>query len=191
LASIQPRFIFFPHWNEKVPAEIIETYECVCFHETDVPYGRGGSPVQNLIAKGHTETVVSALRMVEEFDAGPVYAKHPLSLLGGAEEIYLRAARVVLEMIENIVVNEPSPVSQSGEATVFPRRGPQQSEVPRDAVSLAGVFDHIRMLDAEEYPRAFIRWGCLRIEFINPVLRTQHLEASVRITVVSEDGEGW
>lgn len=45
LASIQPRYIFFPHWSHKVPAEIVERYECVCFHETDVPYGRGGSPL--------------------------------------------------------------------------------------------------------------------------------------------------
>ncbi len=26
-------------------------FECVCFHMTDVPYGRGGSPLQNLIIR--------------------------------------------------------------------------------------------------------------------------------------------
>lgn len=71
LSSIRPRYIFFPHWSHKVPAEIIDRYECVCFHETDVPYGRGGSPLQNLIERGHKDTVVTALRMVEDFDAGP------------------------------------------------------------------------------------------------------------------------
>ena len=49
VASIGPSKTCFLHWSWKVPAEILETYECVCFHMTDVPYGRGGSPLQNLI----------------------------------------------------------------------------------------------------------------------------------------------
>ena len=46
--SIKPKYIFFPHWSNKVNSKIINNYECVCFHETNVPYGRGGSPIQNL-----------------------------------------------------------------------------------------------------------------------------------------------
>src|ERR1700733_9644610 len=71
--DISPRYIFFPHWGYLVPSSILELTECVCFHETDVPFGRGGSPLQNLIARGHRETKLSALRMVAEVDAGPVY----------------------------------------------------------------------------------------------------------------------
>jgi len=73
LEVIQPRYIFFPHWSWRVLNEIIERYECICFHSSDAPYGRGGSPIQNLIARGHQQTQISALRMVEELDAGPVY----------------------------------------------------------------------------------------------------------------------
>ena len=49
LDAIAPRYVFFPHWSWRVPAEILSRYECVCFHMADVPYGRGGSPLQNLI----------------------------------------------------------------------------------------------------------------------------------------------
>ena len=49
LKRLNPRYIFFPHWSWRVPREIIENYECVCFHMTDLPYGRGGTPLQNLI----------------------------------------------------------------------------------------------------------------------------------------------
>lgn len=42
--KINPRYIFFPHWSWMVSDEIIENFECVCFHSTDLPYGRGGSP---------------------------------------------------------------------------------------------------------------------------------------------------
>ncbi len=183
LASIQPKYIFFPHWSYKVPAEIIKRYECVCFHETDVPYGRGGSPLQNLIEKGHKDTVVTALRMVEDFDAGPVYTKHPLSLLGLAEEIYIRTATIVFDMIGEIVIHNPTPIPQTGEPTVFKRRTPEQSAIPQNLNTLVALFDHIRMLDAEEYPHAFLQYGNFRIEFTRPALRTKHLEATVRITL--------
>ena len=46
-----PKYIFFPHWSKKVDTKIVNNYECVCFHETDLPYGRGGSPIQNLILR--------------------------------------------------------------------------------------------------------------------------------------------
>ena len=62
LTRIDPEYIFFPHWSWVVPAEITEKYECVCFHMTDVPYGRGGSPLQNLIALGHKETMNNSIK---------------------------------------------------------------------------------------------------------------------------------
>ena len=185
LREISPRFIFFPHWSEKVPTEIIDEFECVCFHETDVPYGRGGSPIQNLIERGHTETVISALRMVEKFDSGPVYAKRPMSLLGLGEEIYLRAAHIVFEMIREIVLAEPDPIPQIGEPTFFRRRTPDQSRLPSTATSLSQLFDHIRMLDADGYPRSFLEYGEFRIEFTRPALRTEGVEAQVCITPIN------
>lgn len=189
LSAIQPRYIFFPHWSHKVPAEIVERYECVCFHETDVPYGRGGSPLQNLIARGRTETVVTALRMAKDFDAGPVYAKRPLSLDGLAEEIYLRSAAIISDMIGEIIATEPTPVPQRGEVTVFKRRNPEQSRISQDLPTLAALFDHIRMLDADEYPHAFLQHGNFRIEFTRPALRTGRIEATVTVTLAPTTGK--
>ena len=64
---------------------------------TDVPYGRGGSPLQNLILAGHTETKLTALRMVNEMDGGPVYVKMPLKLEGAAQEIYIKAGELSIQ----------------------------------------------------------------------------------------------
>ena len=97
LLDIKPRYIFFPHWSWIVPVEITKQYECVCFHMTDVPYGRGGSPLQNLIIRGHTETKLSALNMQSGLDVGPVYIKKDLSLQGSATNIFERAAELVYE----------------------------------------------------------------------------------------------
>ena len=164
LREIQPKYIFFPHWSWPVPTKILQEFPCVCFHETDLPYGRGGSPLQNLIIRGHKETKMTALRMVEELDAGPVYLKRPLSLAGRAEEIFERAADLVYDMIGEIITREIAPLPQQGEAVVFNRRTPNESVLPQDG-SPSTLFDFIRMLDAPTYPKAFIDHGQWRIEF--------------------------
>lgn len=174
------RYIFFLHWNWHVPKGIWNQYECVCFHMTDVPYGRGGSPLQNLIAAGHKSTKLSALRMVNEMDAGPVYAKKDMSLDGRAEEIYVRAGRLSFEIIRWIIENEPLPEPQQGEVVQFKRRKPEQSELPSDG-RLGALYDHIRMLDAPSYPPAFIERGNFRIEFTGAQLNGQEIFAQVVI----------
>jgi methionyl-tRNA formyltransferase len=181
LDSLQPRYLFFPHWSSMVPAEIYESYESVIFHMTDLPFGRGGSPLQNLIARGIYETKVTALRCTGHIDAGPVYRKKPLSLYGTAEEIYLRAARIVEEMIVEIIDNEPVPVNQEGEAAVFERRTVEDGAL--HALSeLEEVFDYIRMLDADGYPRAFLETEHLRLEFQRPSLKYGQILSDVIIT---------
>lgn len=184
IRRLKPRYIFFPHWSHVVPTSIMELTECVCFHETDLPYGRGGSPLQNLIAGGHKVTKVSALRMTDRIDAGPVYLKRDLSLHGLAEEIFIRSSHVIAGMISEIITNEPEPLVQEGAVVTFSRRKPEQSAVSRKISDIKELFDHLRMLDASEYPRAFIEYGGFRYEFSRPALRTGGIDADVRITRV-------
>lgn len=165
LQEIEPRFVFFPHWSYIVPEQIFNAYECVIFHMTDLPYGRGGSPLQNLIQRGHKETMISALRCVKDMDAGPIYLKRPLCLEGAASEIFLRAASIIEKMIEEIVCKEPSPMLQEGRPVFFQRRKPEESDLARASVQdLNDFFDFIRMLDAEGYPKAFLDVHEHRIE---------------------------
>jgi methionyl-tRNA formyltransferase len=183
--ELGPRYAFFLHWSWKVPAGILEEVECVCFHMTDVPYGRGGSPLQNLIARGHRDTKLTALRMTAEFDAGPVYLKRNLSLEGGAEEIYIRASTLSAEMIKQIVQDEMQPLPQTGEPVNFTRRKPKESQIAK-LDSLEDLHDFIRMLDAEGYPRAFLSHAGYRFEFSRSALYDGRIVADVRITAESE-----
>lgn len=184
--NINPRYIFFLHWSWKVPDDIIDNYECVCFHMTDVPYGRGGSPLQNLIIRGHRHTKLSALRMTHDFDAGPVYLKEDLCLMGNAEEIYIRATYLSAEMIKRIIREQPEPVPQTGEPTIFKRRKPEESEIPSIG-SLEALYDFIRMLDAEGYPYAFLKYKGFRYEFRRAALYDGRIVADVIITPLRED----
>ena len=177
LHAINPRYVFFPHWSHLIPASVYEQFECVVFHMTDLPYGRGGSPLQNLIQRGHTQTLVSALRCVAELDAGPIYMKKPLSLDGAASEIFHRAVGIIETMIVSMIREEPQPVPQEGKPVYFHRRTPEQSDlVAEKPTSLGDFFDFIRMLDAEGYPRAFIDLNDHRIELSEAQLHTDRIE---------------
>ena len=186
IRGLRPRYVFFLHWSWKVPDEIVSGFECVCFHMTDVPYGRGGSPLQNLIVRGHKDTKLTALRMTSEFDDGPVYLKRNLSLEGGAEEIYLRAGALSADIIRKIVKEEMQPSPQTGEPVNFSRRKPEESRIAK-IDSLEQLHDFIRMLDAEGYPRAFLSYAGYRFEFSRSALYDGRIVADVQIKV--EPGE--
>lgn len=180
LAELAPRYVFFPHWSYRIPREIFERHECVIFHMTDLPFGRGGSPLQNLISRGIYETRVSALRCNEALDAGPVYLKRSLSLYGSAQEIYMRATDIIEEMIVTIINEQPVPLPQSGEPVQFRRRTPVDGDIA-NLETLVQVFDFIRMLDADGYPSAFVEVGNFRFEFRRASFRGDEIVADVII----------
>lgn len=176
-----PDWIFVPHWSWKIPREIFENYRCIVFHMTDLPFGRGGSPLQNLIVSGFESTKISALQCVEEMDAGPIFLKRSLSLLGTAEEILMRASGVILEMIKEMLASVPIPKPQRGKPTYFTRRS--QTDGDMQLLSeLKQLYDHIRMLDAEGYPHAFLETPNFHLEFSRASLRPDHIRADVTIT---------
>ncbi|KUO78113.1 MAG: methionyl-tRNA formyltransferase [Desulfosporosinus sp. BRH_c37] len=181
LREINPTYVFLPHWSYIVPKDVYEAYECIIFHMTDLPFGRGGSPLQNLISRGIYETKVSALQCSEGIDTGPIYVKRNLSLYGSAEEIYLRASKLITEMILYIIGNSPIPIEQEGEPVCFKRRRPEEGNID-DLKSLEEVYDYIRMLDAEGYPHAFFETKHLRMEFRRASLKQDCIHADVIIT---------
>ena len=186
VTRLAPRYAFFLHWSWKVPPSVLDATECVCFHMTDVPYGRGGSPLQNLIVRGHDRTKLTALRMVDMMDAGDVYMKRDLELHGTAEEIYVRATRLAAEMVAEIIRQRPSPTPQSGDVVTFTRRRPADSAIP-PLSSLDAVYDFIRMLDADGYPHAFIEHNGYVYRFTRAVRYDGRVAADVTITPVGQD----
>lgn len=181
-AELQPDWVFFPHWSYIIPADVYENFRCVIFHMTDLPFGRGGSPLQNLIARGIYETKLSALCCCGELDAGNVYLKKNLSLWGNAEEIYLRAAELGKEMMIEIVREDMQAKPQQGEVVLFKRRKTEEGNI--DGLhSLKAVFDYIRMLDAETYPSAFLDTEHLHLEFNRAALKNGYIMADVKISL--------
>jgi len=119
--------------------------------------------------------------VVKDLDAGPVYLKRNLSLYGNAEEIYLRAGDIIIEMIHEIIKSQLKPVEQIGTPVVFKRRTPAMSNM-EELDDIEGIYDYIRMLDAEGYPKAFIENAKFRFEFSRASLKSdKSIIADVRI----------
>ncbi|MFG1523150.1 methionyl-tRNA formyltransferase [Halobacteriovorax sp. GFR7] len=186
LESINPKYVFFPHWSHIIPKSIYDNYNCIVFHMTDLPYGRGGSPLQNLIVNGKSETKISAIKVVKELDAGPVYTKYDLSLAGTAQEIFTRASEIIFrKLIPMIVEENPIPVDQVGEVTSFKRRKPEDGNL-ENCKDISQIYDYIRMLDAEGYPNAFLEFNDYVLTFKKAQMESGEIRAEV-IFKIKED----
>jgi methionyl-tRNA formyltransferase len=182
LKEIEPKWVFIPHWSYIISKDVFENYNCVVFHMTDLPFGRGGSPLQNLIVRGFAETKISAIRVSDGLDSGKIYLKRDLNLNGSAQEIFIRSADIIEEMIKEIISSEPIPVEQVGEPTIFKRRKPEDGDIS-ELVEIEDVFNFIRMLDCEGYPNAFLTITDIKYEFSHARLKADgSIVADVRIT---------
>lgn len=186
LKIIKPEFIFFLHWSHLVPEDILRTYQCIGFHMTDLPFGRGGSPLQNLILRGIKKTMITAFKLTEKFDEGPFFFKRELILQGNAEEIFLSASEIEADMIHDFLTQKPQLQQQTGKSEYFKRRTPADSALKLDNLSLREFFDQIRMLDAEDYPKAFFIYNGFKFEFRRSAIYTDHIEADVKISKTKE-----
>ncbi len=181
LRQLNPRYVFFPHWSWIIPKDIWSNFNCVVFHMTDLPYGRGGTPLQNLILRGHKQTKISALKVDKGLDTGDIYFKENLVLTDNAQEIYKRASEIIFKkMIPKIIKTNPLPKKQHGKVVNFARRNPEQSRLP-DQASLSQLYDFIRMLDADGYPKAWLDTAKTRMVFSQAKLFKNKLTANVDI----------
>ena len=178
--------IFIPHWSYIINEEIYDSYECIVFHMTDLPFGRGGSPLQNLISRGIYHTKISALKVNKGIDTGDIYIKKDLDLNGSATEIFRRGNLIIMEMIISILENKIKPTPQKGKVTMFKRRKPHQSNII-ELETLQKVYDYIRMLDADGYPKAYLENKFLKFEFNEANFKNKNeIIATVKIKMKSE-----
>lgn len=184
IKDINPKYIFFPHWSWIIPEDVYKNYECVVFHMTDLPFGRGGSPFQNLIMEEIYDTKISALKVDEGLDTGDIYIKEPFNIsVGSAEENFIKLSSIVFQnMIPKLLDNEIVPVKQTGKITTFKRRTPDQSNISLlETKSISKLYDFIRMLDAEGYPKAYLELDGIRIEFSKVNLKNNTLNGRFEV----------
>lgn len=184
LKNINPKYIFFPHWSWIIPKDVYENYECIVFHMTDLPYGRGGSPLQNLIINKIYNTKISAIKVSKNLDEGDIYLKEDFDISkGNAQEIYEKASNIIFnKMIPKIIKETTALKKQEGEIVIFKRRTPEESNINSlKEICLNDLYDFIRMLDAQSYPKAYIKINNIKIEFSNASLENNILKGNFEV----------
>jgi methionyl-tRNA formyltransferase len=180
ILKLNPDYIFFPHWSWIITKKIHENYKCIVFHMTDLPFGRGGSPLQNLISRGIDKTKISAIKVDSGIDTGDVYLKKDLNLNGTAEEIFMRASDIIFNEIIPEILTGIKPVKQEGQIREFKRLNDNDGQI-LESFDLNRIYDYIRMLDAEGYPKAFINFGGYRLKLSRASLKHGRILADVEI----------
>ena len=174
IKKINPKYIFFPDWSWIVPENIIKNYDCVCFHESNLPKFRGGSPIQNQIISGIKKTKTTAFFMNSKIDGGDIILQKDLLLSGNISDIFNRMKKNDFEMISKIIQGKFRRRKQKGTASFYKRRTPNQSELKNLNFSNEYLYNFIRML-SDPYPNAFLRIGKKKIIFNSAELKGKKL----------------
>ena len=109
---------------------------------------------------------------------------------GTVEDILRKASQIIFErMIPFICSKQPIHQPQAGEAVLFKRRTPEQGDLTRlNSPSPRRLYDHIRMLDGEGYPKAYIPINGGKLEFYGAHLDGDKFDAKVKF--VENKGHG-
>lgn len=129
----------------------------VC-HPSDLPSGKGHSPIAWEILNGANELTFTLFEAVEDVDDGPIYDKIKIELSGHElnSEIKKIQAETTFKMIREYIDSYPSVDSyqQQGKETFYKKRTPQDCQLDINK-SIVEQFNLLRTVDNNNYPAYF------------------------------------
>ena len=177
-----PDKIFFFHWSYIIPDNIINNHTCINIHTSNLPDGKGGSPLQNQIIDGIINTKVNALKMTNVVDGGPLYNSIPITLQGNLFDIWGTIRDASYHMILDIIENNLEPRDQMEDDNFVKYKRRYNNEIPfKDSNELTDIYDFIRMLDCDGYPNAYMIIGNYKLEFSRASFDGSNIISDVKI----------
>lgn len=141
----------------------------IVVHASNLPSGKGFSPLQWQILEGKNEIVLTLFEVVEALDAGPYYLKGNVKYNGTEllDELRLKMANKINEMCIEFITSYESltPKIQDGVETYYSRRTDFDDEI-NILKPIVEQFNHFRIADNENHPLYFWHLGkkyCLKI----------------------------
>lgn len=131
-------------------------------HESDLPKGKGWSPVTWQVLEGKSKIPVTLFEATKDVDAGPIYAQDYIHLEGHEllpeikHQQGLITNKLIVDFIKKFPQNEGK--EQIGDESFYPRRTPKDGELDIDK-SINDNFDLLRVSDNERYPAFFYKNG--------------------------------
>lgn len=154
---------FFLSCGEIVPPGILSLNKHnLVVHASDLPQGKGGTPLTWQILEGKNEITVCLLEAADKVDSGDIYFKEVINFNGGEllEELHAAVGSVTLNLVLRFIARYPhiKGDKQSGPESFYKRRFPKDSEVSIDK-TLRDLFNNLRIADNEKYPVFFEHLG--------------------------------
>ena len=152
------------YWG-MVPKEIRKRHTHVLVvHESELPKGRGWSPLTWQVLEGKNEIPICLFEAVDKVDAGSIYLSDKIRLEGHEliDGIRESQAKATVKLCQCFVNEYPSIITngkpQQGSSSTYPRWRPRDSELDPDK-SISEQFNHLRIVDNKEYPAFFEHQG--------------------------------
>ncbi len=169
--------LFILSFSKIVPTKILIKHKHnLVVHESNLPKGRGWSPVTWQVLKGKTKIPVTLFEAGTHVDDGKIYIQTDISLTGNEllPEIHKKQAKITGELCLKFIQEYTSVVSkgrsQKGIASYYLRRTPKDSEVDPKKTILE-QFNLLRVVDNDRYPAFFYHRGK---KYILKILEDSH-----------------
>jgi len=129
----------------------------IVIHESDLPKGKGWSPVSYQVEEGKNKIPITLFEADEKVDSGSWYIKDFINLDGSEliDEIRKKQAFKTIEIIEKYLLNYPiKPKKQKGKESFYPKRTQKNQELDINK-TIKEEFNKLRVCDNERYPAHF------------------------------------
>jgi len=135
-------------------------------HESDLPSGKGMSPLTWQIIKNKKEIVFSLIEASSVIDGGKIYYKKKVKipkhfLFEDIKKIQLKQNLLLIEKVLNFVKKKgksPPKKNSVGKSSFFKRREPKDSKLNINH-SIKDQFNLLRICDNDNYPPYFEIYG--------------------------------
>lgn len=122
--------------------------------------------------------------MNNKIDGGPIYLKRKLKLSGSALKIFNNATKIIFGMIKEIDKNNIYPKPQNSSQIIFKRLSKKDNNLNINKIkNLNEIYDRIRMVDAPNYPNAYLAINNFKFEFYKIKKIKKSLYCSVKISL--------
>jgi methionyl-tRNA formyltransferase/ubiquinone/menaquinone biosynthesis C-methylase UbiE len=154
-------FVFFLGCSQIVANSILKrNRHNVLVHESNLPHGKGWSPLTWQVLEGKNEIPVCLLEVAEHVDSGKIYLRDTMKFNGTelVSELRKTQADTSIRMCLRFVSEYPDivekGVNQEGESTFYKRRSKEDSRLNPDK-TIREQFNLLRVVDNGSYPAFF------------------------------------
>lgn len=129
-------------------------------HESDLPSGRGWSPLTWQVLQGKQEIMVTLFEAIDAVDAGAIYGQTVIELQGHEliSDLRLHQAAATFSLCTEFILEYPAVLKnkrdQRGTPSYFQKRTPADSQIDVNQ-TLADQFNLLRVCDNQRYPAWF------------------------------------